>query len=165
MKVPHAAGDGSGQGDGGKAVCTPLIPSGATRGAPESGNVDAPVSTAREVADTAVGAWNAVAELLAPVIGQSSVSTLYRRCLVSVRVDQTWLPSASANDPPADDWLVLHAAVSRQTVDTASEACMALSMEFHDLLGSLIGPSLTEQLLHPVSALPSTGSADQDTLP
>ena len=165
MKVPHAAGDGSGQDGRGKDVGLALIPTGGPPGRPVPGEVQHTASTAREVADAAVVAWSAVAERLVPVIGQSSVTTLYRRCLVSVGVERTWLPSGSANDQPADDLLVLHAAVSRQTVDTASEACMALSMEFRDLLGSLIGPSLTEQLLHPVSALPSTGSADQHTLP
>ena len=124
-----------------------------------------PASTAREIADAAVVGWNAVAETLVPIIGQSSVTLLYRRCLVSVGATRTWLPAVTAADLPQNDWAVLHASVSRQTANEASDACAALLAAFRDLLYSLIGPSLTEQLLQPVSALPSTGSAEQDTPP
>jgi len=117
------------------------------------------------VADAAVAGWNAVAEALVPIIGRSSVTALYRRSLISVGVERTWLPLVTAADLPANDWTVLHAAMARQTGTEASEAGASLLLAFQDLLGSLIGPSLTEQLLHPVSALPSNGSAEQDTLP
>ncbi len=117
------------------------------------------------MADAAVAEWRAVAEALAPTIGRSSVTALYRRCLLAVAVERTWLPNGAIDDPYADDWRMLHAALSHQTLDAASDACTALSLEFRDLLGSLIGPSLTEQLMRPVSALPSTISADQDRFP
>jgi hypothetical protein len=124
-----------------------------------------PASTTRAIADAAVVGWNAIAEVLVPIIGPSSVTALYRRCLVSVGATRTWLPAVTAADLPQNDWAVLHASVSRQTVNEASEACTALFAAFRDLLASLIGPSLTEQLLQPVSALPSTGRAEQETLP
>ena len=124
-----------------------------------------PAPTPRAVADAAVVQWNAVAQALAPIIGPSSVTMLYRRCLVSVGLTRPWLPAVTAADLPQNDWGVLHSSVSRQTANEASDACMALFATFRDLLGSLIGPSLTEQLLQPVSALPSTGSAEQDTPP
>ena len=128
-------------------------------------SVTQPAPTTRAIADSAVVTWKAVAEALVPIIGQSSVTVLYRRCLVSVGATRTWLPAATAADLPQNDWSVLHASVSRQTANEASDACTALFTAFRELLGSLIGPSLTEQLLQPVSALPSTGSAEQDTLP
>jgi len=121
--------------------------------------------SSRAIADAAVVRWNAVAEALVPIIGRSSVTVLYRRCLASVGVTRTWLPATTAADLPQDDWAMLHASVSRQTANEASEACSALFAAFRDLLGSLIGPTLTEQLLQPVSALPSIASAEQDTLP
>ena len=165
MKAPNRSGEGSGQGDGGKTF-------GQLSVAPATGRLmsvhDAatqPAPTTRAIADAAVAAWKAVAEALVPIIGQSSVTVLYRRCLVSVGATRTWLPAVTAADPPQNDWTVLHASVSRQTAIEASEACTALFAAFRDLLGSLIGPSLTEQLLQPVSALPSTGRAEQDTLP
>jgi hypothetical protein len=117
------------------------------------------------VADAAVVGWSAVAEALVPIIGQSSVTMLYRRCLVSVGIDRTWLPGVTAVDLPENDWTVLHASLSRQTAKEACEACESLFVAFSDLLGSLIGPSLTEQLLHPVSAHPPTRSAEQDNSP
>jgi len=117
------------------------------------------------VADAAVASWNAVAQALVPIIGRSSVTMLYRRCLVSMGVDRTWLPSVTAADVPENDWTVLHASMSRQTVKEASEAAASLSLAFQELLGSLIGPTLTEQLLRPVSTIPPNGSAEQDTPP
>ena len=124
-----------------------------------------PISTARAVADAAVAEWSAIAQALVPLIGQSSVTVLYRRCLVSVGAERTWLPTVGAADLPANDWTALHASVSRRTATEAAETCRLLVVAFGDLLGSLIGPSLTEQLLRPASALPSHGSAEPDTLP
>jgi len=93
------------------------------------------------------------------------VSVLYRRCLAGARTDRTWLPAAGVADPPTADWAALHAALSRQTPVAAHEASAALSGAFRDLLGSLIGPALTQQLLHPAPALPTSGSSAQDTTP
>jgi hypothetical protein len=70
----------------------------------------------------------------------------------------------TAADLPENDWAVLHASVSRQPTREASEACASLFIAFRDLLVSLIGPSLTEQLLRPVSAHTPNGSAEQDTI-
>ena len=168
MKVPNSPGEGSGVADRGKAVGPGSIAPGTGRAKPAADLADlagSPAPTARAVADAAVVGWKAVAEALVPIIGQSSVTVLYRRCLVSVGVDRTWLPAVTAADLPENDWTVLHASVSRQTAKEASEACAWLFVAFRDLLGSLIGPSLTEQLLRPVSALPPTGSAEQDTSP
>jgi hypothetical protein len=127
--------------------------------------VTPPAPTTRAIADAAVVGWNAVAQALVPIIGQSSVTVLYRRCLVSVRITRRWLPAVTAADLPQNDWAMLHASVSRQPANEAAEACTALFAALRDLLDSLIGPSLTGQLLPPVSALTSTGSAGQDTLP
>ncbi len=165
MKESNPADEGAGKADRGKPVGSSLAPP-AIGGTPVAqGLGGAPASTACTVADGAVVAWKEVAEALVPIVGRSSVTVLYRRCLVSVGIDRTWLPSVTAADLPEDDWTVLHAAVSRQTAKEASEACASLFVAFQDLLGSLIGPALTEQLLHPVSALSSTGSAAQDTFP
>ncbi len=122
-------------------------------------------SNARTVADSAIAAWKDIAEALVPLIGQSAVTVLYRRCLVSVGLQRAWLPSVSAADLPENDWAVLHASVCRQTTKEASDACASLFVTFRNLLGSLIGPSLAEQLLRPVAGLPQSGSAAQDTLP
>ena len=165
MKAPNRSGEGSGQGDGRKTFGQPSAPPATGRSMSVHDAATQPAPTTRAIADAAVAAWKAVAEVLVPIIGQSSVTVLYRRCLVSVGATRTWLPPVTAADPPQNDWTVLHASVSRQTAIEASEACNALFAAFRDLLGSLIGPSLTEQLLQPVSALPSIGSAEQDTLP
>ena len=165
MKLPHPAGAGEGLVDRGKPVDTSAILRATGRADPSHGRGDSPGSTARAVADAAVVQWNAVAQALVPIIGQSSVTMLYRRCLAGVGIERTWLPAVTAADLPENDWTVLHASLSRQTPKEASAACASLFVAFRGLLGSLIGPSLTEQLLHPVSSLPSTSSADQDTLP
>jgi hypothetical protein len=164
MKVPHAAGAGAGTPDHGRAVGSGPTALGARRANDAASLVGSPVPTARATADAAVVGWNAVAQALVPIIGSSSVTALYRRCLVSVGVDCTWLPSVTAEDLPENDWTALHASMSRQTPTEASQAATSLFLSFQHLLGSLIGPSLTEQLLHPVSALLPNGSAEQDTL-
>lgn len=165
MKVPHAADEGTRAAERGRHVGEGPSPPGARHADDAASAAGSPTPTARAVADAAVVGWNAVAQALVPIIGRSSVTVLFRRCLVSVGVNRTWLPSITAADLPENDWTVLRASVSRQTAAEASDACASLFMSFQNLLGSLIGPSLTEQLLHPVSAFLPNGSAEQDTPP
>jgi hypothetical protein len=165
MKVPNAVGDGAAK-DGRVGTVDSPTDSPAIGQARHPRDVDErPALTARAVADGAVATWQSVAVALAPIIGRSAVTVLYRRCLVSVGIDRTWLPSVTAADLPENDWTTLHAAVSRQSAGEASDACASLFVALRDLLGSLIGPSLAEQLLRPVSALPPIGSAAKDTHP
>ena len=165
MKAPDPGSGGKGQRDRAKSIGSRSGPPRPVRAKPGRNLTDSSHSSARAVADATVAGWSAVAQALVPILGQSSVTVLYRRCLISAGLEHTWLPSVAAADLPQNDWKVLHASVSRQTPEDASEACDSLFVSFRGLLGSLIGPSLTEQLLRPASAHPSTGSADQDTLP
>jgi hypothetical protein len=165
MKVPPVSAEGAGAPDHGRDLGRGALALGASQTDDPAQPGGSPVATARATADAAVVGWKAVAHALVPIIGSTSVTALYRRCLVSVGVDHTWLPSVTAADLPDNDWTVLHASMSRQTAEQAAQACASLFVSFQELLGSLIGPSLTEQLLHPVSAPPFHGSAEQDPLP
>jgi len=162
MRVHPPVCDGTVGAGPAKATDLPVGSAGAGQATHAPGMAARSALTANTVADGAVATWESVAVALAPIIGQSAVTALYRRCLVSAGDKRTWLPPVAAADSPTSDWPALHACLSRRTAIEAAEACTFLFVTFRDLLGSLLGPLLTEQLLRPVSALPPTGSAVQD---
>ena len=158
MQVPNPAGDDAAEDGTAEAVGA----SGESGGARYALRAD---GTAQAVSDHTIAAWKSTAAALSPIIGSSSVSELYRRCLTSLGAAHAWLPSVSYAKTPESDWAALHASLSDRTPQEAAEVSAALFAAFDDLLASLIGPSLTAQLLHAVSALTQTCSTEQDNLP
>jgi hypothetical protein len=117
------------------------------------------------VADAAVAAWSAVHAALAPVIGQGGVTALYKRSLHLTRTDHPWLASAWEGAVTPGDFMSLRAALALQDAVVAAAAHDTMLRTLHDLLTTLIGPSLTTRLLISASAFPIAGPAVQDPSP
>ena len=102
----------------------------------------------RDVAELAVGFFRQAEAALAPILGRHSVGALYQRSLHLTRSEHPWLAVACGTWTQTDPLVVLKKAVSRQTLHSASAAVQALLTTFRQLLSTLIGTSLTTQLLH-----------------
>jgi len=120
---------------------------------------------AARIADTAVAIWRDIDAALAPIIGQRGVAALIKRSLYLTHAEHPWLSTVYEGALPPGEYGPLHAALSKQTGAQAAAAQGALLQTFHDLLGNLIGASLTERLLRAVWDRLSSGDAVQGTSP
>src|SRR5688572_24051634 len=113
------------------------------------------------LADAAVSAWRDIESALSPIVGKRGVAALYARSLHLTRAAHPALADAHDGALSFDEFASLHAVLSRQTAPDAAAASAALLRTFTDLLTKLIGASLTERLLRPVSHHPTSGNAAQ----
>lgn len=113
---------------------------------------------ARQVAETTLNIWQQMATWLAPVIGVRGVDVLFSRALYLT--SKTFPQLMIAEDQQRDNAALLEnlkvCLVGSATGD-ALAASYSLLVTFTELLSTLIGKSLTEQLLRPVwtTALPT----------
>ena len=105
------------------------------------------------VVELIVNAWREIDAALSPVIGQQGVAALYRRCLHIAAPAHPWLAHTQPGMADALDLAALRSALSSQSSATAAAGGAAILEEFHELLASMIGHSLTGQLLRPVWAI------------
>ncbi len=120
---------------------------------------------AGQIAEAVFAIWEEVDDALTPIIGPRGVAALYYRSLhltgaahpgVAGRHD---IVQASVN-PTA-----LKSILSQRNPADAAAAGSAFLQTFHELLASLVGPSLTERLLRSVWENSSGGPSTQDTTP
>ena len=118
---------------------------------------------AAEVADAIVAVWQEIDQALHPIIGHRGVAALYSRSLSLAATTYPWLAIDQPAVPAAVDPSGLRAALMQQAAAEAAAGGSALFLRFHELLASLVGPSLTERLLCSVWTRPSDTSPTQDT--
>ena len=115
------------------------------------------------IAETAVSIWDGVGVALSPIIGQAGVAALFKR---SVYLTRNTHPCLSAVDegalPSTGERAALQVVLAQQDSVEAVAVNAALLQNFHELLISLIGASLSERLLRPVWDNPSSGDAVQE---
>ncbi len=99
------------------------------------------------IADVTISTWNQVAARLAPVIGWTGVHILLARALQITRKDTPWLVLSGNPAPGAAQLDSLRACIAARDSDSAIEASYAVLANCTDLLASLIGNDLTDQLL------------------
>jgi len=109
--------------------------------------------------------WQEIETALAPILGQQGVAALFGRSLHLTAKGHPWLAARHEAASSTMDLTALKAALSQQDSAEAASGGSALLRTFHELLSSLVGPSLTERLLRPVWAQPTSGSPAQDTSP
>lgn len=112
-----------------------------------------------------VSIWRAIDTVLSPIVGQRGVAMLYKRSLYLVSSAHPWLVGLHEGNQTTMDLAALESVFAQQSSQHASIAGGAFLQAFHELLSSLIGPSLTERLLRPVWAPFSSGPSAQDTSP
>lgn len=126
-------------------------------GSQEGGHIAAPLAhrvgqaaEAAQIAAAVFAIWEEIDEALTPILGPRGVVALYQRSLHLAAVAHPGLAAPDESDPPATGPAALKSALARQSGRTAAVAGNAFLQIFHDLLASLIGPSLTERLLRAV---------------
>lgn len=104
------------------------------------------------VVEAIVTAWREIDAALSSVIGRQGVAALYARCLHIAAPTHPWLAPAQPGMADALDLAALRSALSSQSSADAAAGGAAILQEFDQLLASMIGHSLTGQLLRPVWA-------------
>lgn len=119
-----------------------------------------------QVASAVVAMWRDVHAVLSPILGRGGVAAMYRRSLALTARVHPWLrdPGAPAASNDAPDLAALQAALAAQDSATALAAGGASLQAFHELLASLVGPSLTGRLLGAVLESPSRDLPEQDPM-
>ena len=107
---------------------------------------------AARIADTIAAAWHQIDAVLDPIIGRRGVAALYHRSLHLTSPAHPWLAGTNAEVQSSVDLAPLESALARQSSMDAAAGGGAVLQAFHELLVTLIGPSLTEQLLGSVWA-------------
>ena len=120
---------------------------------------------AAQIAEAAVSIWQEIDAALTPIIGQRGVAALYRRSLYITAATHPWLAGTHEGAQTAMDFAALKSVLAQQSGANAATGGSALFQTFHELLTSLVGPSLTERLLRSVWTNSSSGPPAQDTLP
>lgn len=141
-------------------------------GSQDSSRIAAPLANrvaqdanAAQIADAMAATWQEIDAALAPIIGSKGVAALYKRSLYLTAAAHPWLAGTRDSAHAAIDPAALKSVVAQQSSADAALGGNALLQTFHQLLGSLVGPSLTERLLRSVWADSSSGPPAQDTTP
>lgn len=114
------------------------------------------------IATGLVSLWQEINTVLYPIIGQRGVAALYRRSLSLSARTYPWLASSHQGAQASIDLthfksLLIH----QQAADLIAGGALLLNT-FHELLVSLVGPSLTERLLRSVGSNLFNGPPAQD---
>jgi hypothetical protein len=115
-----------------------------------------------DIANAIVSTWQDIDTTLRPVLGQRGVSSLYRRSLHLSTANHAWLADVQGDSATALDLDMLGRALAGQDSGTAAAGGGDLLQAFYELLASLVGTSLTEQLLRSIWANSSSGESAQD---
>ncbi len=124
----------------------------------QGGRRPAPLSTwlneadTSEVADAAVALWLQIDQALHPILGHRGAAALFNRSVKNTAARFPWLGQDPQGALAVVDPTVLKAALLLQTPAEATAGVDSLVQSLQDLLTSLIGSSLTDQLLRSVRA-------------
>ena len=116
-----------------------------------------------QIAESIAASGLALAASLTPIIGQRGVAALYQRSLHLAARTYPWISAAQDSAPESMDIMVLRSLLAKQTSTQAATAGALVLQTFYDLLATLIGLSLTEQLLRSAWAYFLSGPSTPDT--
>lgn len=120
----------------------------------------------RQITDAIGATWTDIETALQPVFGRRGVAALFKRSLHRTVARHVWLEPAKVDSEDGVCSLAeLQALFAAQPPAQALEAGSMLFMTFRELLTSLIGAQLTEQLLKAVWSPSSSAPAAQDPKP
>ena len=106
------------------------------------------------IAEIAVSIWDDVATALAPIIGQPGVAALFKRNIYLTRTAHSYLQTIDEKASLSDGLAALQRILAHLDRTEVIAVNAALLRNFHELLTTLIGASLTERLLRPVWETP-----------
>lgn len=118
-------------------------------------------ANAGAMAEAAISTWHQAAVRLAPVIGAQGVEVLFRRSLHLTKATIPWLTMAMDDGSFVALLATLQARLAERDAAEALEASHLLLVNFTELLGSLIGKSLTNRLLAPIWTPPQSSLEEE----
>ena len=124
----------------------------------QGGRRPAPLSTwlndtdTSQVTDAVVALWLQIDQALHPILGHRGVAALFNRSVKHTAARFPWLGQDPQDALAVVDPSVLKAALLLQTAAEATAGVDSLLQSLRDLLTSLVGSSLTDQLLRSVWA-------------
>lgn len=110
------------------------------------------------VAEAVIGTWLQMSGLLAPVIGARGVDVIFRRSLYLTTTSFPWLGIIGNQGTSAVLLASLKLCLTEHSADEATEAGYTFLTIFTELLETLIGESLSLNILCPVWTLQSPAS-------
>lgn len=122
-------------------------------------------ASASQIAAAVFATWEEIDDALTPIIGPRGVAALYYRSLHLTGATHPCLAAKHDIVKPAINPKALESILAQQESAAAAAAGSAFLQTFHDLLASLIGPTLTERLLRRVWANSLSDAPAQDTTP
>lgn len=123
---------------------------------------------APKIAASVVSIWHQIEQALTPILGTRGVAALFKRALFLSMDRFPWLDEAFAAIEASSGRSALDifgVVLGRQSAASAAAGGGAFLFTFHDVLVSMIGPTLTERLLQPVWTTFSSGPPAQDISP
>lgn len=136
-------------------------PAGSSIAAPLAHRVS-PDADAGSLADASVAAWQEIDVALTPIVGPRGFAALYKRSIYVTGLAYPWLMEVHDNALASVNLSDLSSVLKRQSRIDAQASAAKLFATFHDLLVSMVGPSLTERLLRSVWADASSGPTAKD---
>ncbi len=124
-----------------------------------------PSADSAQIADAVVATWRDIDAVLVPIIGNRGLAALYQRSVHVTAQAHPWLSVADEVAPAVADFSELTPLLCQQSAAAAMAGATTLFTTFHDLLSSVVGPSLTERLMRPVWVATSSDSAAKDPKP
>jgi len=124
-----------------------------------------PNADSARIADAVVPALREISAVLCPVIGGRGFGALYSRCLHLTGLDYPWLAGVREPVGTPGDFSALGRALAQQSSAQSMAGAVALLQKLSELLNSLIGISLTRQLLGSAWEHSLGGSRVKETLP
>ncbi len=115
------------------------------------------------VADAVVAAWQEIDAALTPIIGPRGFAALYKRSVYVAAQGHPWLMGVHDHALASVNLSDLNLVFKQQSPLEATAGAALLFETFHDLLVSMVGPSLAERLLRSVWAGASSGPGAKDT--
>ena len=105
---------------------------------------------AAETADALIAVWQDIAAALHSIIGRQGIAALFDRSVSLASKRHPWFASLRADTDNSVDSAALRSVVAQQSAGDAGAGASEFLQTFYDVLVSLIGPALCEQLLLPV---------------
>jgi hypothetical protein len=119
---------------------------------------------AERIAAAFVSVCQEVDGLLCPIFGQRGAAAMYKRSLYLSGKTHAWLADTEQSFDPPVEFAVLKSVLARQSYKAAHDGACTFLQNLYDLLASMVGPTLTEQLLRSLWSDASTGSSTQDKI-
>ena len=120
-------------------------------------------NTASDVAQFVMTSCFEIDKALSPVLGRRGLEGMFKRSMHLASVTQPWLNASVDGFDLSADLTEIQGVLKRQSPELAARGGGLFLEQFHGLLTTLVGPSLTERLLRSVWTTFLSGPSAQDS--